>query len=777
MAKQQPLPGAGVKDGTKTPIEPGLLSRVVQGVKYMLTGTSNEWFGPGQPVAPQAQDKDGVVGRQFDFPVNTNIQRMPRDGQGASFETMRALADGYDLLRLVIETRKDQMAKMRWKFGLKKEVEQLEKAKKRKAEAEDKAANPPPPPPEPDPLTGIAPPGPAPEVKIPELPKTDPRIEELTKFFSYPDGEHDWDTWLRALLEDMLVLDAATVYPRMTRGGDKVFAMELVDGATVKRVLDQTGRTPMAPDPAYQQILKGMPAVNYHRDELIYKPRNVRTNRVYGYSPVEQIIMTVNIALRRQMSQLQYYTEGNIPEAFVGVPEEWSPDQIRQYQEYWDSIMEGNSAQKRKAKFVPGKMSVHETKGAMLQDKFDEWLARIVAFAFSISPQALVAQMNRATAETADNQAKQEGLQPVMNWVKNLMDYMVRKYWQFDDIEFAWEEEDDTNPKDQAVILKAYKDAGIMTPDECREKLGLDPLTDEQKAEAKAAAPGLPGAEAGGPPGAPKPPGGGGSPPGAKPTGGTGDPVGKSASSGPRKVKPISRNRASVRASIKGIRKLVKPALAAIQKKAVSAVRNDAYKGITADMGTQRLLAEFTWAELLDLAPSLAELIEDMVGNGGEAALAQVLAEITKDQLRQVNVKAVKYAEERSANMVKELADSTREMLRSTIALGLEEGLSNDHLADRLAAAYAFSPERADVIARTETAYADIQGNLEGYRASGVVSGKQWIIAQDEFCDACNDLDGVAVLLDGAFPDDGGDGPPLHPNCRCDVLPVLTEED
>jgi hypothetical protein len=97
---------------------------------------------------------------------------------------------------------------------------------------------------------------------------------------------------------------------------------------------EATGRTPLPPDPAYQQVLKGLPAVNYSRDELIYAIRNPRTNRVYGYSPVEQIIMTVNIAMRRQLSQLQYYTEGNIPEAMIGVPDPWNPDQIRQFQDY-----------------------------------------------------------------------------------------------------------------------------------------------------------------------------------------------------------------------------------------------------------------------------------------------------------------------------------------------------------------------------------------------------------------------------------------------------------
>ena len=53
------------------------------------------------------------------------------------------------------------------------------------------------------------------------------------------------------------------------------------------------------------------------------------------------------------MTQLAYYTEGNTPEALIGVPQDWSPAQIRDFQDYWDSLTSGNSAAKRRSKFVP----------------------------------------------------------------------------------------------------------------------------------------------------------------------------------------------------------------------------------------------------------------------------------------------------------------------------------------------------------------------------------------------------------------------------------------
>src|ERR1700732_2278603 len=82
-----------------------------------------------------------------------------------------------------------------------------------------------------------------------------------------------------------------------------------LDGATIKPVIDPWGRVPqpyldgdrLVYPVAYQQILKGYPAIDYSVRDLTYRPRQLRVNRVYGMSPVEQVVTTVNIALRRQL--------------------------------------------------------------------------------------------------------------------------------------------------------------------------------------------------------------------------------------------------------------------------------------------------------------------------------------------------------------------------------------------------------------------------------------------------------------------------------------------
>lgn len=390
------------------------------------------WFGPGRPMPPMAPP-GAAVGRQWDYPTNYNMQQRPRPLEPTTFEQLRQLADGYDLLRLCIETRKDQLSKIPWKIVPKKKVGQTARQ------------------------------------------APDARCEELTRFFQMPDRELNWNGWLRAIMEEMFVTDAVTLYGRKNRGGG-MYAVERIDGATIKRVISEDGRAPLPPFAAYQQILKGMPAVDYTIEEMIYAPRNVRTHKVFGYSPVEQIIMTVNIALRRQISQLHFYTEGNIPEALAGVPESWTPQQIGEFQTYWDSIMEGNTAARRHMKFVPGGMDPQFLRsGENLMDQFDEWLARVVCYAFSLPPLPFVKQVNRAVAETAQEASLEEGLEPIMKWVKDLIDLIVVKWWGWYDIEFSWDDDEIPGPEEMVGINTAYVEKGIKSIDEARMDLGLDP--------------------------------------------------------------------------------------------------------------------------------------------------------------------------------------------------------------------------------------------------------------------------------------------------------------
>jgi hypothetical protein len=406
-------------------------------------GSGADWFGPLDPMRPIAPPD--VAGRRFDFPPGYNLVTRPRAYESIGFAELRGFADAYDLLRLVIETRKDQMERQRWR------IRPRDAKSKRRSAAID--------------------------------PDMTARIAGIEGFFQKPDGITRWKTWLRALLEDMFVIDAATLYCQRTRSG-QLCALQQLDGSTIKRVIDDWGRTPQpfaAADgttvypPAYQQVLKGLPAVNYSARDIVYRPRNVRAHRVYGYSPVQQVLMTVNIALRRQLWQLDYFTEGSIPDALIGVPQGWTPDQIKQFQDYWDTEFAGDLAKRRRAKFVPGETAakVVQTKEPQHKDDFDEWLARIICFAFSVPPQWATKVMNRATADNQSAQSEEEGLEPTKEWVKDLVDEIVAEEFAAPDLELHWLDEDEGDPE---TVLEGRLKVGALTLNEMRDALGLDPF-------------------------------------------------------------------------------------------------------------------------------------------------------------------------------------------------------------------------------------------------------------------------------------------------------------
>src|SRR4029077_21228875 len=142
-------------------------------------------------------------------------------------------ADSFDLVRLCIETRKDQVSRMPWAFRLKAQPGAPKRA--------DNTSN--------SPVSGN------------DDEEQDPRLTQLTNFFAYPDREHSWQQWVRLLLEDLLVLDAAVLVSIIDQAGElwspgkPLYALEVIDGATIARKIDAMGRTPAPPGVAYQQIL------------------------------------------------------------------------------------------------------------------------------------------------------------------------------------------------------------------------------------------------------------------------------------------------------------------------------------------------------------------------------------------------------------------------------------------------------------------------------------------------------------------------------------------
>lgn len=422
--------------GKVTPISPGVIARVTQAARYVISGvTPSSWMSPMQPLTPMAPAD--VKGRAWDFPVGLNLNYMPRVDEGVSFSDMRALAENCDILRAVIETRKDQIEALDWCI----KVMPVDGDNKRVTATADQKK----------------------------------RIAAITAFMKSPDKERGFDQWMRILLEDVFVTDAASVYRWPDRKG-RLYALRIIDGAKIKPLIDEYGCRPKPPDPAYQEILKGVPAVDYTSDELLYLVRNPRSHKLYGYSPVEQIIITVNTTIRRALSQLEYYREGSQPDAFVGLPKDWTQDQIKDFDRYWQSVNAGNLAQRRQLKFLPGEFKYQATKEPVLKDEYDDYLTRVICFVFSIAPTALVKANNRSVADNQHDQAREEGLAPLQKFIRNFWNRIIAEDFDSPDLMFDYLDDREMDPQVAATIRQGDVKTGIISIDEARDRMGEDAL-------------------------------------------------------------------------------------------------------------------------------------------------------------------------------------------------------------------------------------------------------------------------------------------------------------
>ena len=216
-----------------------------------------------------------------------------------------------------------------------------------------------------------------------------------------------------------------------------------------------------------------------------------------------------------------------------------------------------------------------------------------------------------------------------------------------------------------------------------------------------------------------------------------------------------------------------------------------------ADAKAARLVAQLDldWTDLPALTRAALEpfILESVGESWDQVGAAQAALSVSLP-----NDRAVDWALDRSAEMIGmkyvdgglvpnpnaewRIDEYQRDTLRQTISLSIEEGWSNDKLAGEIQADNEFSDARAELIARTETAQADMQGNAIAYVAAqegGIRLLKRWITAGDELVseDCQDNADAGDIELDEPFPS-GAEWPPEHPNCRCDCAPIsLTFND
>lgn len=146
------------------------------------------------------------------------------------------------------------------------------------------------------------------------------------------------------------------------------------------------------------------------------------------------------------------------------------------------------------------------------------------------------------------------------------------------------------------------------------------------------------------------------------------------------------------------------------------------------------------------------------------ASVQASLNEIVVDQ----RVREVLYA--REASLFKGVTEELLSKMKLELSDGILKGEGMSKLAKRISKTTGLSEKRARLIARTETMYAFNTASKEEFKRYGVEK-VEWVAAMDErTCPKCGPLHGKKFKI-GEAPDC-----PLHPNCRCVLIPSIEEE-
>lgn len=181
-------------------------------------------------------------------------------------------------------------------------------------------------------------------------------IKSITNFLlDGGDSENAWyadnfDTFLKKITEDSLILDAASFEVVRNRGGVpvKYFA---VDGETI-RIADSYDDENYEGDriedrgyyPSFVQIIEGTVNVDYYPWELCYGIRNATTDiskNGYGRSELEDLINVITWMLNGDAYNGKFFTQGAAPRGLLQVSGNVNRNRLAQFRQSWQAMVAG----------------------------------------------------------------------------------------------------------------------------------------------------------------------------------------------------------------------------------------------------------------------------------------------------------------------------------------------------------------------------------------------------------------------------------------------------
>jgi hypothetical protein len=477
---------AGTQTLTEQQMRLNALNQIAQNYGNSTPLPRNPWlagvpFGPGQPITPGAINpvrEDGRPDpRRYEFQVAQNINIT--ETRLVPFKTLRASADQIDILRRCIEVIKNKVTGLDWDITL-------------GTDASEKIAA----------TSG----GDHVRAMAKAREKYTDEINRLRTFWENPDRANGltFSDWLMIALEEILVIDAWAVWPQKTVGGD-LYGLQILDGTTIKPLLDDRGMRPMPPNAAFQQILYGFPRAEFTAndddpqadgeftsDDLQYMIRNRRSMSAYGFSPTERALPLADIYLRRQQWIRAEYTDGVLPELMFTTDENWgtNPDLLRAYENIFNDDLAGQTQQRKRLRLLPAGMTPvqFEAYGEKFKDTLDDYLITSICGHYGVQPSEIGFAPKGGLGGAGFEEGRAEsaeaiGTQPLVNWISKMLTNISYTYLGMPrELEFKLMTSKRLDNESNARKSQIEITSGGKTINERRSELGL-PLLDTPQAD------------------------------------------------------------------------------------------------------------------------------------------------------------------------------------------------------------------------------------------------------------------------------------------------------
>ena len=647
---------------------------------------------------------------------------------------------------------------------------------------------------------------------ITPTPEHDKQIEHVKSFYENPNtNKESFDEIRRKYIRDILEVDSGVLI-KMFNIKEEMVEMMARDGSTFTKNPDIFGRivdrddliidpniattnkemTLMEPGwitaadarekAAYFQYgwITGARPVPFGKKEIVWFERNPRTDSIYGRSPVEVLMNTIQTLIYAIEHNLEYFSDNSIPKGIIGL-DGGDADDIKAFKTQWEQQQRTkDSAGNWKKKFhnlpIVGKTPVFTrlqfTNAELELIESQKWWAKMVWACFGVTATELGYTEDAkglANQIVQSNIFRKRAINPILRLEEYKHNHEILSEFEYPDIEFKFLMFDVEEETKKAALYKLQLEAGYKSINEIRREEGMDDvdwgdkMSEQERHEMDSE---FNGSEEQEENRLKKQ---------SKLQSRTDDKKKtekKSYQDNPlilREFEVIDSDRLE-RSIVYLMKENEKKIMGLIEKE----VGKDTLMDIkSVDDIAKRIKELITFQGLKTISDAL---IRDTFMKGWDDAEKQL------ERNFMVNNEAITFIQDYTFNNIKGMTEEIVNDLRQELERGIMAGEGITKLKDRVSDVFDVGETRAEAIARTETNRAEGQGRLQAWKSSGETDYvKKWNAHLDERTSPiCKRLNGQKVGINENFKDKqtGWEEPthPAHVNCRSTVLYVLKEE-